>query len=168
MARSTFYYHLKSLRSVDKYAQLKVVIKNIFEDNRGRYGYRRIAIELKERGYTINHKTVLRLMNICGLKCKVRAKKYRSYRGDVGLTAPNIINRNFKADKPNQKWATDVTEFKINGVKLYLSPIIDLYNSEIISYNISDRPIFNQTIDMLNKAFSTIEDNTRKIKVGNI
>lgn len=163
MARSTFYYHLKSLRSVDKYAQLKAVIKEIFEDNRGRYGYRRIAIELRERGYTINHKTVLKLMNICGLKCKVRAKKYRSYKGDVGLTAPNIINRNFKAEKPNQKWATDVTEFKINGVKLYLSPIIDLYNSEIISYNISDRPLFKQTEDMLNDAFSNIEDNTKLI-----
>lgn len=163
MARSTFYYHISALKKGDKYKELENVIKDIFNDNKGRYGYRRITIALKHRGYVINHKTVLRIMNSCGLKCKVRAKKYRSYKGAVGVVAPNIIDRNFVALEPNQKWATDITEFKIKGEKLYLSPIIDLYNSEIISYSISDRPVFRQTTEMLDKAFEKIKDDTKLV-----
>lgn len=97
------------------------------------------------------------------LKCMVRIKKYKSYRGKVGKVAPNLLERNFKADKPNQKWVTDVTEFSLFGKKLYLSPILDLYNGEIISYNISERPTFHQTIDMLNKAFERIPNDTHLI-----
>lgn len=97
------------------------------------------------------------------LKCTVRLKKYKSYRGEVGKIAPNVLQRNFKADKPNEKWVTDVTEFSMFGKKLYLSPILDLYNGEIVSYNISDRPTFNQTTDMLEKAFLKIPDNTKLI-----
>jgi putative transposase len=94
------------------------------------------------------------------LKCMVRIKKYKSYRGEVGKIAPNILNRNFKAEKPNEKWVTDVTEFSLFGKKVYLSPILDLFNGEIVSYNISDRPTFSQTIDMLEKAFSKIPNGT--------
>jgi putative transposase len=86
------------------------------------------------------------------LKSLVRIKKYRSYRGEMGRIAPNILNRNFKADGPDKKWATDVTEFNVKGKKLYLSPIIDLFNQEIISYDLSDRPIFKGVMDMLKKA----------------
>ena len=91
------------------------------------------------------------------LTCKVRAKKYKSYRGQEGKIAKNILNRNFKAEKPNEKWATDVTEFALCNEKIYLSPIIDLYNGEIISYKISKRPVLKQVLDM-------VEDATRKIK----
>jgi len=108
---------------------------------------------MHNRGYVINHKTVQRLMGILGLKCMVRIKKYRSYKGMVGKVAPNIINRDFHAQKPNEKWATDITEFSLFGRKLYLSPILDMYNGEIISYNISERPILGQVLDMLDKAF---------------
>lgn len=97
------------------------------------------------------------------LKCLVRLKKYKSYRGEVGKIAPNILQRNFKTDKPNKKWVTDVTEFSLFGNKIYLSPILDLYNGEIISYNISDRPTFMQTIDMLEKAFLKIPNDTNLI-----
>ena len=76
--------------------------------------------ELRNRGYQINHKTVHRLMNELGLKCIVRMKKYRSYKGNVGKIAPNILKRDFKATKPNEKWVTDVTEFHLFGEKLYL------------------------------------------------
>jgi transposase InsO family protein len=163
MARSTFYYHLKALHAGDKQMSLKAIIEEIFKEHCGRYGYRRITLELRNRGYTVNHKCVLRLMHTCGLKCKVRAKKYRAYKGDVGVVAPNIIDRHFKAQRPNQKWATDVTEFKIKGVKLYLSPIIDMYNNEVVSYAISERPVFRQIIEMLEGSFAKIPDHTNLI-----
>ena len=147
----------------DKYDELKFVIKEIFQENRGRYGYRRITLELHNRGYIINHKTVQKLMKQCGLKCEIRKKKYRSYKGEIGKVAPNIINRNFKADKPNQKWTTDVTEFAIADQKVYLSPILDMFNGEIISYNISLHPTFHQTMDMLDKAFAKIPNDTNLI-----
>lgn len=120
-------------------------------------------MELHNRGYRINHKTVQRLMKVLGLKCMVRMKKYRSYKGQVGKIAPNIIQRNFQAEKPNQKWTTDITEFSLFGTKLYLSPILDMYNGEIISYSISNSPVLNQVMDMLDKAFEKIPENTNLI-----
>lgn len=90
-------------------------------------------------------------MKTLGLKSIIRVKRYRSYRGEQGKIAPNILKRNFKAEQPNKKWATDVTEFNVSGNKLYLSPIIDLFNGEIISYNLSERPVFAQITDMLKK-----------------
>lgn len=105
----------------------------------------------------MNHKTVLRLMKELGLKCLVRMKKYRSYKGKIGKVAPNILDRNFKATKPNQKWVTDVTEFHLYGEKLYLSPILDLFNGEIIAYNIESRPIYPLVSKMLDQAFIRLE-----------
>src|SRR5690606_14438744 len=102
-------------------------------------------------------KAVLRLMEEMKLKSLVRVKKYRSYRGDLGKIAPNILNREFKADRPYQKWTTDVTEFKVKGRKLYLSPIIDLFNQEIISYEVTDRPVFKGVMDMLKKSLSLVK-----------
>lgn len=151
------------MRKPDKYKDLKSAITQIYHENKGRYGYRRITLELHNRGYIMNHKTVQRLMKQLGLKCMVRIKKYKSYRGEVGKIAPNLLKRNFKADKPNERWVTDVTEFSIFGRKLYLSPILDLYNGEIVSYNLSERPTFRQTIDMLKKAFEKIPDDTQLI-----
>jgi transposase InsO family protein len=138
----------------DKYAKIKEIISTIFEDHKYRYGYRRITLELHNQGHCINHKTVQRLMRELGLFCLVRMKKYKSYKGTIGKISPNRLERNFKAEKPNQKWVTDVTEFALLGQKLYLSPILDLYNGEIVAYNISEHPNFAQTMDMLNKAFS--------------
>ena len=93
----------------------------------------------------------------------VRIKKYRSYKGEIGKVAPNLIQRDFKATAPNQKWTTDITEFSLFGKKLYLSPILDMYNSEIISYNISERPTLHQVMDMLDKAFDKLPDNTHLV-----
>ncbi len=163
MARSTFYYHKKQLNAADKYELEKRIITDIFHKNRGRYGYRRITLEMRNRGFCLNHKTVSKLMLDLGLKCEVRMKKYRSYRGRVGRIAPNMLERNFKADRPNQKWATDVTEFSIHGTKCYLSPIIDLYNREIISYNISFRPTLDLVIDMIDSALAIIPDKTNLV-----
>lgn len=164
MPRSTFYYQLKKLNKIDKYQKIKDEIFSIFHENKGRYGYRRITLELMNRGYKINHKTVLRLMKVLGLKSIQRLKrKYTSYKGTIGKIADNLLKRDFNANKPNEKWATDVTEFKVNEEKLYLSPIVDLYNGEIVSYNLSRQPVFNQIIDMLEKAFSKIPNNINLI-----
>jgi len=138
-------------------------INKIYHENKGRYGYRRMTLELRNRGFTINHKTVQRLMKKLNLVCRVRIKKYKSYRGEVGKIAPNIINRDFSATKPNEKWVTDITEFSLFGEKLYLSPILDLFNGEIVSYNLSRSPNFAQTVDMLNLAFAKIPDDTNLI-----
>ena len=153
MARSSFYYHQQRTVLQDKYEQVKDKIKKIYHYHKGRFGYRRITVELNNSGVLINHKTVFRLMKELGLKSIVRIKKYRSYKGGVGRIAPNLLNRDFNASSPNQKWATDITEFNVSGEKLYLSPIIDLYNREIVSYNISRRPNFDQIRSMLEKAF---------------
>lgn len=148
----------------DKYKEIKDEIKSIFFENKGRYGYRRITLELRNRGFLINHKTVSRLMKLMELKSIVKSKrKYNSYKGTVGKIVDNLLNRIFKANKPNEKWVTDVTEFKINNEKLYLSPIVDLFNGEVISYNLSKHPVFSQITDMLEKAFNKIPDNTNLI-----
>ena len=151
------------MKKQDKYAVIKAEIESIYHENQGRYGYRRITMELHNRSYQINHKTVQRLMNVLNLKCMVRIKKYRSYKGEVGKIAPNILKRDFEASAPNQKWTTDITQFSMFGRKLYLSPILDMYNGEIISYNISERPVLGQVMDMLDKAFEKIPDNTNLI-----
>lgn len=161
--RSTYYYYAKQADKPDKYADIKQEIASIYAENRKRVGYRRITMELHNRGYSTNHKTVLRLMRQMGLFCRVRMKRYNSYRGEVGKVAPNLLERNFKADRPNEKWATDVTEFHLFGQKLYLSPVLDLFNGEIVSYSLSNHPRFSQTVDMLEQAFRKIPMNTNLI-----
>ena len=151
---------MKSATKPDKYLVEKAEISSIYHENQGRYGYRRITLEMRNRGYVLNHKTVQRLMKVLKLKCQVRIKKYRSYKGEIGKVAPNLINRDFKAERPAQKWTTDITEFSLFGQKLYLSPVLDMFNGEIISYNISERPHLGQVMDMLDKAFRTIPDDT--------
>ena len=102
-------------------------------------------------------------MKKLGLVCRVRMKKYRSYKGEVGRIAPNLLNRDFHAEKPNQKWGTDVTEFSLFGEKLYLSPILDLHSTDLVSYTISDRPVLSMVTTMLNEAFAKIPDGTNLI-----
>lgn len=162
MARSTYYYHEQSEQK-DKHSTLKVLIKSVYDKHRGRYGYRRITDELRKKGHIINHKTVLKIMKTLGLKSLIRRKKYKSYKGEQGKIAPNILERAFKAQAPQQKWVTDVTEFKVKDKKLYLSPIMDLYNQEIISYELSERPDFNQVTVMLKKAFRKLKDGANLI-----
>ena len=163
LPRATFYYHLKRMNSADKYKAVKAEITAIYHENKGRYGYRRITAELHKRKFSVNHKTVQRLMKELGLVCRVRMKKYRSYKGEVGKIAPNLLNRDFRAEKPNQKWVTDVTEFSLFGEKLYLSPILDLHSSDLVSYTISDRPVLSMVTTMLDEAFAKIPAGTNLI-----
>ena len=156
--RSTYYYWSKNLHRTDKYFDMKSLISSIYHEHKGRYGYRRITLELCNRGYHINHKTVQRLMKQLGLKSLVRMKKYRSYKGKVGKIAANILKRDFVATKPNEKWVTDVTEFNLFGEKLYLSPVLDLFNGEIIAYNIERRPRYSLVSKMLDQAFTRLSE----------
>jgi putative transposase len=156
LARSTFYYQQQALQAVDKYRHLKDQIGALFDRHRGRYGYRRITAELRQLGHEVNHKLVQRLMGILGLKSLVRPKKYRSFKGEIGQAAPHELQRQFKAEAANQKWVTDVTEFNVAGEKLYLSPVLDLYNGEIIAFETSKRPVFELVNSMLKKALSRL------------
>lgn len=161
MAKSSFYYYAKQDTS-DKYEEVKKKIERIYHKHKGRLGYRRITILLRREDIVINHKTVLRLMGSLRLKSLIRRKKYRSYKGEQGKIAPNVLDRSFKAKRPNQKWTTDVTEFNVLGKKLYLSPVLDLYNQEIISYELSERPDFKSVTNMLEKALKKT-NNTKSL-----
>lgn len=141
-----------------KYEKVKEKIKELYNNSKGRYGYRRITMALKILGFVINHKTVQKLMKELGMMCHVRMKKYRSYKGEVGKIAENLLNRDFSANKPNEKWVTDITEFALFGEKLYLSPILDLFNGEIISYSITTSPNLMQVMEMLDLAFKKHKD----------
>ncbi len=155
LAKSVYYYTLSKIDKDDKNKEIIDKIKEIFINNKERYGYRRITLELRNQGYNVNHKKVYRLMVKLGLKpLKRNKRKYSSYKGTVGKIADNLIEREFNADKPNQKWYTDVTEFNLRGEKCYLSPILDGFNGEVISYNTSKSPNLEQINDMLNKAFN--------------
>ena len=156
LPRSTYYYYIKHMKDEDKYSEIRKQITDIFHANKGRYGYRRITMEMHNRGYVINHKTVLRLMNEEKIKCMVRIKKYRSYKGEVGKVAPNLLERDFSTSAPNEKWVTDVTEFSLFGRKLYLSPILDLYSSYLVSYTISEHPALSLVLNMARQALSVL------------
>ena len=156
LARSTYYYQLKQLDKSDKNHDIKAEIQAIFTEHKGNYGYRRITLELRNRGFVVNHKKVQRLMKILGLSARIRRKrKYSSYQGEVGKKADNLIQRQFEAAKPMEKCYTDVTEFAIpaSSQKLYFSPVLDGFNSEIIAYNLSTSPNLEQVKVMLDQAF---------------
>ena len=149
---------IKSYDQPEPDADLEALIHTIYHQHKGRYGYRRICYALRNKGYRVNHKKVQRLMKKMGLASLVRIKKYRSYKEDAGKAAPNTLNRNFTAHKPNQKWVTDITEFKLFGQKLYLSPMLDLYNGEIIAYNMGPRPTYSLVSEMLTDALTRLTD----------
>jgi putative transposase len=152
LPRSTFYYQAKALAMLGRHEEIKAKIQAVYAEHRGWYGYRRVTAAIRRDGQLVNHKTVQRLMSEMGMKSRVRAKKYRSYRGELGEAAPNSLNREFTASQANQKWVTDVTEFSVAGKKLYLSPVMDLYNGEIVAYENSRRPGFSLVMNRLKKA----------------
>jgi transposase InsO family protein len=158
LPRSSYYYHAARLLRPQKHVAEREVIHQICAAHKGRYGYRRVTLTLHQRGHPTNHKLVMKLMQEEHLSCELRPKRYRSYRGEVGKVAPNRLNRHFRSEQPNTKWATDITEFKVHGQKLYLSPILDLFNGEIVSYSLSKSPDFRLVTDMLQQAFRKIPD----------
>lgn len=156
---ATYYYHVKQLQKEDPDREWKEIITEIFQKHEGRYGYRRICLELRGQGYIINHKKVQRIMSELGLKCVkfTRKSRYKSYKGTIGKVAKNRLNRRFNTSIRLQKLVTDVTEFKCTeNQKLYLSPIMDLYNGEIISFGLSNRPTLDFVLEPLIEALGTI------------
>lgn len=158
------------------------MIQKVFEENKGRYGYRRITIALNKlpeyKDNPINHKKVLKLMRLLGLKCKSsNVSRYNSYKGNVGKTVKNLLldkvvdeknnktyyERNFNVTEPNQVWCTDVTEFKLGEDKIYLSPMIDLYNEEIIAYDVSEHPTMYQIWNMMEQAYYRLQPDDEPI-----
>ncbi len=172
IAKSSYFYEISTYKREDLDADLKESIQTIFNRNKGCYGYRRITLELSNNGIKVNHKRVKRIMSALGLYGVQPRAKYKSYKGVVGKTCKNELlekevdevkhrttyKRNFTTTACNQKWTTDVSEFHIASGKLYLSPILDMHNREIVSYNISYHPDYNQTKDMLDKAFSKYDN----------
>lgn len=166
--KSSYFYTIKTFDRVDEDKDIKDLITVIFNENKSRYGYRRVTLELRNRGITINHKRVKRLMKILNLYAAKPKARYKSYKGEVGKTCKNLLlekivdeennktyyKRNFSTTDVNQIWSTDVSEFHIGAGKLYLSPILDVHNREIISYVISRSPNFKQVTDMLDIAFN--------------
>ena len=152
LPRSTFYYQARGLAMGDRHGELKAKIRAVYAQHRGLYGYRRVTAAIRRDGRLVNHKAVQRLMSEMGMKSRVRPKKFRSYRSDPGEAVANSLNREFTASQANQKWVTDVTEFNVAGQKLYLSPVMDLYNGEIVAYETSRRPDFSLVMNMLKKA----------------
>ena len=155
LAKSVYYYTLSKADKDNKNKEIIDKIKEIFINNKERYDYRRITLELRNQGYNVNHKKVYKIMIKLGLRpLKRNKRKYASYKGTVGKLADNLIERDFDADKPNKKWYTDITEFNLRGEKCYLSPILDGFNDEIISYNTSKSPNLEHINDIVDKAFN--------------
>ena len=133
--KSSFHYHIGK---ADPDAAAKTAVSEVYRRHKGRYGHRRIAAVL-----SWNKKKVQRIMGLLGLKAKVRSKK--TYRPQaVGEASDNILNREFTAGKPADKWLTDVTEFKCTDGKLCLSSILDVFNREIAAYSLGSLSTFNQ------------------------
>lgn len=155
IARSTYYKVVKTKDKTVKRPKFFARLKEIFDYHQRRYGYRRVAMQLRKEGYQVTDRAVRYWMHKFDLKGRRRNKRrYSSYKGTIGKIAPNLIRRKFFAPLPNMKWYTDITEFHLNGEKLYLSPILDGYGGDIVSYSISRHPDMNLVMTMLDKAFA--------------
>lgn len=167
LPKSTYFYTINKENKDAKNEEIIVEIKDIYHDHKGRYGYRRVTLELLNRGYRVNHKKVKRLMSLEALYGITPKAKYKSYKGDMHGVVKNYIldkvidktnhktyyERDFCTKECNEKWSTDVSEFHIASGKLYLSPILDMHSGEIISFNISRSPNYKQVKTMLEDAF---------------
>lgn len=156
LARSTFYYQCQAAQRVDQQRAMEARIRTVYDEHKGRYGYRRITAALcNSMAEPVNHKCVQRLMQKMGLRALIRAKKRsRHIPGMSDAHVPNVLRRDFCATAPNQKWATDVTEFNVRGQKLYLSACMDLYCGEIVSYRMARRSVFELVSGTLETALS--------------
>lgn len=166
MPSSTYHYNISASKKPDKNAEVKEAIKQIYNEHQGRYGMDRITPELAKRdnSFVRNRKTVGKFMKEMDLKAVIRQPKCKNrQQGTESKTAPNIIERNFVAEAPNQKWTTDVTEFAVAGHKLYLSAIIDMFNSEVIAYELSEKNNLELVTNMLNKALDKVPNNSKLI-----
>jgi putative transposase len=157
LARSTFFYHQARLTRPDAHAELDEAIQAAFSRAKGRYGHRRVHRELVKAGWRVAKKTVLKRMGARGLICQIRRKRpFSTYRGELGGTAPNVLNRSFTTAAPNQAWVTDITQFRIGQETLYLSPVMDLFDRQIIAYTTGRSPNVALVTGSLRAAIETI------------
>ena len=161
LSKSSYYYQEQSLQKEDKYTLLRVRVIELFTENKGRYGYRRIHALLKRENIIVSEKVIRRIMKEEQLVVKIkRTRKYNSYQGEISPAVDNLINRNFSASKPNEKWLTDITEFAIPAGKVYLSPIVDCFDGLLVNWNISTSPdalLVNSMLDDAAKLLSVGE-----------
>lgn len=163
LARSTFFYHQARLTAPDPQAGLKAAIREVFEASRRRFGHRRVWAKLRAQGWIVAKKTVLKFMRDLGLRCEIRRKRFRSFKGEVGKTFPNLLQRDFTTTGPNQKWVTDVTEFHLDGEKVYLSAVMDLFDRQIIGATIGPSPNLALTNTSLEQAVGRLREGDHPI-----
>ncbi|SUT86603.1 transposase [Actinobacillus ureae] len=161
LKRSTFFYHLPP--KIDKSAVMRQKVIEIYQDNDGNYGYRRITLKLRDFFGAINHKRIQGIMQQLDLKGKCKQRKYRSYQGEVGKIAENVLQQDFHATAPNEKLVTDITEFKCAEGKRYLSPIKDLFNGEIIAHDLARSPNFEQVMRLLTQTVAKLPQDAKPI-----
>ena len=163
IAKSSYCYQVVAMKT-DRYCTMRKIVRNVFEESRGRYGYRRVHAVIKSGGERISEKVIRRLMHEEGLSVrKVKKRKFNSYLGEISPAVENIINRDFHAEKPNEKWLTDITEFHIPAGKVYLSPIIDCFDGLPVSWTIGTSPNAELANTMLDEAVVTLKDDERPI-----
>lgn len=163
LARSTFFYHQARLTAPDPQAGLKAAIREVFEASRRRFGHRRVWAKLRAQGWIVAKKTVLKFMRDLGRRCEIRRKRFRSFKGEVGKTFPNLLQRDFTTTGPNQKWVTDVTEFHLDGEKVYLSAVMDLFDRQIIGATIGPSPNLALTNTSLEQAVGRLREGDHPI-----
>ena len=164
MAKSSYCYQQKQIKKENKIVKIKERIKILFFENHKRYGYRRIHLLLKREGIIISEKIVRSIMKEENLIVRaIRQKKYNSYLGEISPAAPNEVQRDFHADKPNKKWLTDITEFKIGEEKVYLSPIIDCFDGMPITWTVGTSPNAELVNTMLDNAIALLKGNEHPI-----
>ena len=163
LPRSSYFYHRSRLRVAEKYAEVRPAITEIFEDAHRSYGYRRIQAELNRRRVFISEKVVRRLMKQAGhIAARPKRRRYRSYVGEISPAPENLINRDFHATAPNEKWLTDISEFHIPAGKVYLSPMIDCFDGMVISWSIGTSPDAELVNTMLDAAIDTVTESDEK------
>jgi transposase InsO family protein/transposase-like protein len=157
MPRSSYFYHRARLEVADKYAEVRRVMTDIFERNYRCYGYRRMHASLTKQSVNISEKVVRRLMKQQSLvPIARRRRRYGSYMGEISPAPDNLLNRDFSASAPNEKWLTDITEFQIPAGKVYLSPMIDCFDGMVVSWSIGTRPDAELVNTMLDAAIQTV------------
>lgn len=164
LPKSSYYYQELVLKSEDKYEKLRRHITELFRDNYDAFGYRRIHTLLQQEGTIVSKKVILRIMKSEKLIVKQkRERSYNSYKGEISPAAENLIKRDFHADKPNQKWLTDITEFSIRAGKVYLSPMIDCFDGMPFIWTIGTSPNAHLVNNMLTEAIATLNPGEKPI-----
>jgi putative transposase len=165
IARSSYFYHRARLKLPDKYAEARCTMAELFEVNYRCYGYRRLRAALKQKALYLSEKVVRRLMKQeCLYAATPKRRRYSSYFGEISPAPDNLVNRDFHASNPNEKWLTDITEFHIPAGKVYLSPMLDCFDGWVVSWTSDTSPSGDLVNTMLDEAIQTVSDSESEDK----